>query len=241
MLALALVMGLAAGAQPENTVALRVGTTGDYPPFSQYDPTTNTYTGSDIDLAQALGKQLHRPVVFVLTTWPTLSQDMQSGRFNVALSGISITQARKRIAPFSKPYLKDGKVPLVRCADRQRFRTLSQIDQPGVRVIENPGGTNEAFARKRLRRATLMIHNDNHTVFEAVRQHQADVMFTDSAEAHWQAQQHLDLCVVDPTHRLTHDAKALWISNTMGRAEQQQIRRALRRVMQAKRESYKRH
>jgi cyclohexadienyl dehydratase len=51
---------------------LRVGTTGDYRPFSYFDKTTSTFTGLDIDMAQGLGKALGVKVEFVQTAWPQL-------------------------------------------------------------------------------------------------------------------------------------------------------------------------
>ena len=49
-------------------------------------------------------------------------------------------------------------------------------------VIENPGGTNEAFARRHLTQADLTIHKDNISVFDELKDGRADVMVTDDLE-----------------------------------------------------------
>jgi cyclohexadienyl dehydratase len=171
---------------------LRVGTTGDYAPFSnEHD---NVLSGFDIELARGLAKYLGVSVKFVRTAWPTLMEDFQQHRFDIAMSGISITPDRVSHASFSLPYHADGKTPIARCKDAAKFATLEQIDRQGVRVIENPGGTNERFAREHLKQATLIVHADNRTVFERLLAHQADVMFTDGIEVDLQVRRHPELC-----------------------------------------------
>jgi cyclohexadienyl dehydratase len=164
---------------------LRVGTTGDYAPFS--DDHGGSLRGLDIELAQALAKEWGLRIVFVRTTWPTLMTDLAKRRFDLAASGISITPERRRLADFSAAYLFDGKTPIARRADAARFSSLEKIDQPGVRVIVNPGGTNERFARENLQRATITLHPDNRTIFQEIAAGRADVMITDGIEVRLQS------------------------------------------------------
>ena len=51
------------------TTFIRVGTTGDYPPFSELDLSTNTYKGYEIDVATQLAADLGVKIEFVATTW----------------------------------------------------------------------------------------------------------------------------------------------------------------------------
>src|ERR1700761_5597427 len=78
---------------------LRVGTTGDYLPFTSLDKATQTYRGFDIDMAEALGVK----VDFVPTTWPNLTKDFESGDFDIAMGGISITLDRQAKGFFATP------------------------------------------------------------------------------------------------------------------------------------------
>jgi cyclohexadienyl dehydratase len=164
---------------------LRVGTTGDYAPFS--DDHGGSLRGLDIELAQALAKEWSLRIVFVRTTWPTLMTDLAKRRFDLAASGISITPERRRLADFSAAYLFDGKTPIARREAAARFSSLEKIDQPGVRVIVNPGGTNERFARENLQRATITLHPDNRTIFQEIVAGRADVMITDGIEVRLQS------------------------------------------------------
>lgn len=170
---------------------LRVGTTGDYAPFS--DDRGGTLAGLDIGLAEDFARSLGVGVIFVRTTWPTLLADLAAQRFDVAASGISVTDERRRVAAFSLPYFHDGKTPIARRADADRFATLEAIDRPEVRVIVNPGGTNERFAREHLRRARLIVHPDNRTIFAEIVAGRADVMITDGVEVRLRERLHPEL------------------------------------------------
>src|SRR5690348_10672396 len=60
---------------------LRVGTTGDYRPFTYLDLQTHEFEGVDIDMARSLGKALGVKVEFVQTSWPKLAADFAEGKF----------------------------------------------------------------------------------------------------------------------------------------------------------------
>ena len=75
---------------------LRVGTTGDYRPFTALDKTSGVYSGFDIDLAQSLGTALGVKVEFEPTSWPNLMKDFEAGAFDIAMGGVSITLISRR-------------------------------------------------------------------------------------------------------------------------------------------------
>jgi cyclohexadienyl dehydratase len=171
---------------------LRVGTTGDYAPFSL--EREGSLSGVDIELAHGLAEALRARVVFVRTTWPTLMDDFAAGRFDVAMSGISVTAERRAVAAFSRSYHQGGKTAIVRCGREAAFDTLAEIDRPAVRAIVNPGGTNERFARAELAHAQLIVHPDNRTVFDEIVLGRADVMVTDDVEVELQTRRRPELC-----------------------------------------------
>ncbi len=190
---------------------LRVGTTGDYRPFSFLNPATKVFEGIDIDLARALAKSLGAEVQFVQTAWPNLMADFQADKFDLAIGGVSVTLDRARVGLFSIPIMIDGKTPIARCADKDRFHALAEIDRPEVRVIFNPGGTNERFARAALKQAKLAVFPDNVTIFQQIVEGKADVMITDASETRLQQKLHPELCSIHPDRPFTFAEKALWL------------------------------
>ncbi|MDO4806000.1 MAG: transporter substrate-binding domain-containing protein [Coriobacteriales bacterium] len=162
---------------------LRVGTAGDYQPMSYLDPDTGTYVGFDAELAQDLAKSLGVEVEWVKTSWPTLMDDTLAGEFDVAICGITVTDERKEQALMSNGYLENGKTVLCRAEDADKYTSLEAINKPEVRVMENPGGLNEKFARENLPDATLIIHDVNQEIPGLVAEGEADVMITEVMEA----------------------------------------------------------
>ena len=165
------------------TGVLRVGTAGDYKPMSFLEPETGTYWGFDTELAEDLASSLGVEIEYVPTSWPTLMEDTQTGQFDLAICGITVTDARKEQALMSDGYLQNGKTVLCRAEDAERYTSLEAINRPEVRVMENPGGLNEKFARENLPDATLIIHDTNQEIPGLVASGEADVMITEIMEA----------------------------------------------------------
>src|SRR5262249_42592742 len=103
---------------------LRVGTTGDYDPFS-FVHSDGSLRGIDVEAAHLLARSLGPGVRvrFVRTTWPTLTADLLAGKFDVAMGGVSRTVKRGESGSLSRTYLMDGKVALIRAADRGKYKT----------------------------------------------------------------------------------------------------------------------
>lgn len=193
--------------QIQSAGILKVGTTFDYPPFSAGSP--ESPKGIDIQLALGIAQYLGVEVQWVQTSWPNLMQDFSAGEFDLALSGISITAERAEMATFSRPYHVGGKTPVGRCQDKRRYASFEAINEPSTRVIVNPGGTNEKFARSRLQQAQVRIFNDNRLIFDEISEGRADVMFTDEIEVDLQTAKNPLLCALLAGQRLTYQEKGI--------------------------------
>ena len=181
---------------------LRVCTPGDYKPFSLAKPDA-TYEGLDIDLAQAMAKSLGVEAKFVKTSWPKLMDDFID-KCDMAVGGISVTLERQKRAFFSDAYMVNGKAAITRCEDVKKFQTVADIDKPGVTVIENPGGSNEKFARANFKQAKIVIFEDNTKIFDEILKGNADVMISESVETLVQQKVHPGLCAVNPDKPLQY-------------------------------------
>ena len=196
--------------------SLRVGMTGDYLPFTSLDKTTQKFRGFDVDMAEALGKALGVRIEYVHTAWPQLMKDFEADDFDMAMGGISITLDRQKKGLFSTPIMREGKTPIARCADQTKYQTLAEIDTPGVRVIVNPGGTNERFARAHVKNAEIRTWNDNVTIFDEIAKGDADLMMTDASETRYQQKLHPGvLCAVHPDQPFDFAEKAYWLQRDL--------------------------
>lgn len=162
---------------------LLVGTTGDYKPMSYLNKQTGEYEGFDAEASSLLAQSLGVKVQYVPTTWKTLTADTLAGKFDIAMCGITRTFAREQKMALSDGYLVFGKTILIRKEDSKKFKTLADINKKSVRVMVNPGGTNEKFALANLPDCTLLVHPQNAEIPSLIADGKADVMITETMEA----------------------------------------------------------
>jgi cyclohexadienyl dehydratase len=186
---------------------LRVGTTGDYAPFSFRESPGEPFTGIDIDLAMNLARSLDVDIRFVKTQWSSLLADLDAGRYDIAMSGVSRILARQQAGFFSSPYHRGGKTPISLCKNINKFNTLEKIDRKPNRIIVNPGGTNERYVDAHIKQAQKVLHRDNRTIFDEIIRGNADLMITDEIEVQLQSARHDQLCATMPDQTLTYQDK----------------------------------
>jgi len=186
---------------------LNVCTTGDYKPYT-FLRSDGGYEGIDISMAGSLAKSLGAKVNWVPTSWKMLMPDFLAKQCDIALGGVSVTLKRQQTAWFANPLGTDGKIPLVRCADKAKYQTIEQLNQPQVRLVEPAGGTNEAFVHSHLPQANLTLFHDNVTIFQQLVDNKADVMITDASEALYQQKRYPQLCAVNADKPMQYGEKA---------------------------------
>lgn len=160
---------------------LRVGMSGDYAPFCLCSEAEDSCAGFEVDAAHRLAVDLGVGLEIVRFRWPELRQDLEAGKFDVAMSGVTMRPERLLFAAFSRPYAVAGAVVLV--ADQKRLPTITAVNQPGVRVAVNAGGHLEQVARARFTAATIITTPKNLSLPDLVAHQQADAVLTDSFEA----------------------------------------------------------
>ncbi len=203
-LALALLIGLSIAAQAD---VLRVGTSGDYAPFSVVGPEPGSPpNGFGPDVVRAFAADRGLEVEFVRFVWPELLDDLGAARFDVAVGGITVRPERSLAGVFSVPVATGGAVALV--ADGSEIRDAAQLDRPGVSVAVNAGGHLERVVRAHFPNARVLAIPDNARVLSALIERRADAAVTDTFEApHWLARA-TGLRAVGP---FTRDRKALLV------------------------------
>jgi cyclohexadienyl dehydratase len=153
--------------------------------MSYRNPQTGAYEGIDAELSQLIADSLGVKIEYVPTSWPTLTADTLAGKFDIALCGISRNYARAKTMAMSDAYGEGvfGKTILCRKSDAKKYQSLADIDKPEVRVMINPGGTNEKFAHANLKKAKLIVHQENADIPRQVAEGNADIMITETVEA----------------------------------------------------------
>jgi cyclohexadienyl dehydratase len=189
VLGLAMAVSLAATAQAGprldrimDSKVIRVGTPGDYRPFA-IKTDKGGYEGHDIDIIEAMAKGLGVKVEYVQTSWPNLMKDLLADKFDVAVGGITRNASRIRQAAMLPGYAPFGKVALVRKDEASKYKSVNDLNQSSVRVIKNPGGTNEIFVLEYLKQAQVSTHDKNAEIPALIAEGKGDVMITETYEA----------------------------------------------------------
>jgi polar amino acid transport system substrate-binding protein len=97
-------------------------------PFVEADPRDPAkVVGFDVEVAALLARELGRVPRFVQVSFTTLEASAVRGDFDIGLSGIEDTPARRARLAVTVPYYEFREVLTVREADRGRFRTLADL------------------------------------------------------------------------------------------------------------------
>jgi cyclohexadienyl dehydratase len=177
---------------------LRVGTSMDTPVFSMRDPATGVLEGFDMDALATLGPALGVRIDYVKMTFGSMLADLAADKFDVAMSGMGRTLDRARVATFSKPYMRYGKLMMIRSADKERFKTLADLDRPGIKIAYNKGGLNDRFANTMFKQAAPVGFESNELATADLVSGKVDAQVSDSTAAIYMARQDSRLVAMSP-------------------------------------------
>ncbi|MFY8093569.1 MAG: transporter substrate-binding domain-containing protein [Niveispirillum sp.] len=159
---------------------LRVGTTGDYFPYSFRDVKTGGFKGYEIAVAERLSADLGVKLQLVQATWPTLVAGLMARKYDIAATGVTVTPERAKAVAFSKAYLRPAFIPLILKKDTERFKSWDDLDQPGVTISVQQGTAPETMAKKVFTKARILSVADPVIDFTEVLAGRAQAAFTDN-------------------------------------------------------------
>lgn len=146
---------------------LRVGTSGDYAPFSVRDA-AGAIRGFDAEIAAALARDLGLELEWVSFRWPTLQRQLETGEFDVAMGGVTWQPTRGVVGYLTRAVARGGPCVLG--------------DEQAQRVAVNQGGVLEAWARNHFANRQLVIVEENQTLPALLASGRAGAIITDSFE-----------------------------------------------------------
>ncbi len=123
---------------------LRVGTEPSFAPFEFQKEGSKEFTGFDIDLIRAIGKQMGYKVEVQNMGFDALIPALNAGNIDVAIAGMSITDERKKVVEFSDPYYTSGLIIMVN-KDNNDIKSLKDLE--GKRIACQIGTTGEKKSR----------------------------------------------------------------------------------------------
>jgi cyclohexadienyl dehydratase len=178
---------------------LRVGTTMDTPVFSMRNA-AGEIEGFDMDALATLAPALGVKIEYVKMTFGSMMADLAANKFDIAMSGMGRTLDRARTATFSKPYMRYGKLMMIRSADKNRFKSLADLDKTGIKIAYNRGGLNETFAKTMFQQASPVAFDSNALATTDLMAGKVDAQVADSSAAIYMARQDTRIAAMDPSN-----------------------------------------
>jgi len=175
-------------AKVQKAGVLTIATEGTYRPFSYHDGGSGKLIGYDVEVAEAVAKQLGVKAKFEETQWDAIFAGLEAHRFDVIANQVSITPEREAKYEFSKPYTVSTGVVVDKSSDNKihsfadlkgvtvaqsltsSFYTLAQQNGADIQAV---AGWAEAVANVRNGRVEATI-NDKLTWLDYKKQGQAD-------------------------------------------------------------------
>jgi ABC-type amino acid transport substrate-binding protein len=111
---------------------LRIGTYFVNPPFEYLS--NGERVGFEVDLMNEIARRLALQPVFVDTHWETILQEMQDGRYDCIVGGITITPARERLLAWSTPYMTTTLSLVVDSRRSAQIRGIADFKRASVGV-----------------------------------------------------------------------------------------------------------
>jgi cyclohexadienyl dehydratase len=157
---------------------LRVCVWPDYYGISFRNPKTQTLSGIDIDMAEALAEDLGVAVRFVDSSFARLIDDVTGDQCDIAMFAIGINPQRLEKLRFTRPHLASD-IYAITTRSNRRIQSWNDIDQPGSVVVVAKGTLHEPIMRQKLKVAELRVVETPHAREQEVQSGRADVFMTD--------------------------------------------------------------
>ncbi|MGL4393256.1 MAG: transporter substrate-binding domain-containing protein, partial [Fusobacteriaceae bacterium] len=138
MVILTLVLGVSAFGKER----LYVGSNIDFPPFEFFEK--NEIVGFDIDLIKEVAKRLNMDIKIENMNFDALLPALQAKKVDVVVSGMTITEERKKSVLFTAPYFEAKQVLIVK--DNSKIKSVN--DLKGKKVAAGLGYTGDIMLTK---------------------------------------------------------------------------------------------
>lgn len=152
---------------------IRVGTDATFPPLEFVQ--NGHRTGFDIDLIDALAKVMGKKVQWVDIDFKGLIPGLMADRFDVAASGIYMTEERRKVVAFTDPYYQGGLAVLVR---RDNTTINTPADLAGKKVSVQVGTKSVSFLKDSYPTVQRVEVEKNQEMFDLLNIGRVDAVVT---------------------------------------------------------------
>lgn len=146
---------------------LKCGTFADVPPFAAPDPKTREMVGFDVDMCNALAKQLGLVAKITPLSVEARVPEVKMGRVDLTVANLAYTKSRGEQIQFSDPYYIAKEMLAVKASDPG----TSKADFKGKRLSSTKGSTSELSIK--MNGSEPVTFQDTGSAYMAVQQNKS--------------------------------------------------------------------
>ena len=160
---------------------LIIGSDTTYPPFEEYNATSEQAQGFDIDIAHQMAIALGVKLKVVTSEWDPIIPNLQASQFDVIISAMTITEAREEQVDFTRWYYKSYQGILVEDGNPLGFTDEVSLNTT-VTIGVQSGTTSDIWVQENLNDSvTLQTFDNILQAIAALKQGSVDVVLGDYA------------------------------------------------------------
>lgn len=190
LLVFALTMTLFAGCSAQSK-DLVMATNAEFPPYEFREG--DKIVGIDVDMAEEIAAKLGRKLVIEDIAFDSIIAAVQSGKADMGVAGMSVTEDRLLSVDFSDTYITASQVIIVR---KDNTDIQGPDDLVGKTIGVQLGTTGDIYAED-IEGATLERYNKGFEAVQALQQGKIDAVIIDNQPAAVFASQNSDVVVID--------------------------------------------
>lgn len=126
---------------------LRVGMEPGYMPFELTNQ-KGEIIGFDVDMAKRIAKAMDVKLELVSTAWDGIIPALLTGKFDILMSGMTLTQQRNMSINFAQPYIVIGQSILVNKKYEETVEDYKDLNDPKYTVASKLGTTGEQAVKR---------------------------------------------------------------------------------------------
>lgn len=132
---------------------IRVGFEAGYMPFEMTDQ-NGRFVGFDIDIAKEMAKAMGVKFVPVNTAWDGIIPSLITDKFDIIISGMTVTQERNLKVNFADPYIIVGQTILLNKKHEGAVKSYKDLNDSKFIVTSKLGTTGEMAVKRNIPKAT---------------------------------------------------------------------------------------
>jgi polar amino acid transport system substrate-binding protein len=157
---------------------LRVGTTGNQPPFSM-KAKNGELIGYEVDLAKALAKNMGVKLKLVEMPFSDLLGALKTGKVDAVMSGMTMTPERNLEVLFAGPYILSGKAILTKSRLIEEISAATATTEKKYRIVTLKGSTSVEFVKTHMPKHELILVDNYNDGVTMVLSDKADALVAD--------------------------------------------------------------